>query len=255
MPIPLLNYAPTCQNQRVDGYEVGSEERMQMGADTSMTTASDVDAIIWAAYRQVFGEHQILKSNRQPFLESQLRFGQLTVREFVRGLASSDVFRRLNHEPNTNYRFVEICVQRLLGRDIYNEREKIAWSIVIVSKGVRGFIDDLVDSEEYLANFGEDYVPFQRRRVLNQRDSGETPFNLKTPRYEAYHRQQLGFPQIVWQSTVRRFIPQEKQVRNGDPRQFLGVARGLASAKREGKTSVSAMNVDFLSKVPYRKAS
>jgi phycobilisome rod-core linker protein len=54
-----------------------------------------------------------------------------------------------------------MCIQRLLGRDVYNEREKIAWSIVLATKGLKGFIDDLLDSPEYLANFGYDTVPYQ----------------------------------------------------------------------------------------------
>jgi len=254
VPLPLLDYAPSSQNQRVEGYEVGSEERMRMEGGMMAPDPSDIDALIWAAYRQVFSEHQILKSNRQTFLESQFRYGQIGVRDFVRGLASSDAFRRLNHEPNTNYRFVEICVQRLLGRDVYNEREKIAWSIVIANEGVQGFIDALIDSDEYLENFGESSVPFQRRRVLNQRDRGEMPFNLKTPRYDEYHRDQLGFPQIVWQNQVRRFMPQEKQIKNGDPRGYLDAARSLNSAKPANTVTVSAKTMDFLNKVPYRKA-
>ncbi len=111
-----------------------------------------MDALIKAAYRQIFHEQQMLDSNRQTCLESQLRIGQITVRDFIRGLAISDAFRRLNYESNNNYRFVQICVQRLLGCKVYNEREKLAWSIVLATKGLHRFIDDLVDSEEYMSN-------------------------------------------------------------------------------------------------------
>ncbi len=250
MALPLLTYTPVSQNQRVAGYEVPGEENMTLSGDM-MTSSADTDKIIWAAYRQVFSEHQILSSNRQKFLESQLRYGQLTVREFVRGLATSDPFLRLNYETNNNYRFVEICVQRLLGRDVYSEDEKIAWSIVIATKGVVGFVNQLLESDEYLENFGEDNVPFQRRRVLPSRDRGEMPFNLKTPRYDSYHRNQLGFPQIVWQNQVRRFVPQEKQAKAGDPSTYLDLARGLRSARID---NVPRVNLNTLKiEAPYRR--
>lgn len=252
MSLPLLNYVPSSQNQRVEGYEVPGEEQIKP-TPGMMTSEEDIEAVIWAAYRQIFSEHQMLASNRQRFLESQLRYGQISVRDFIRGLLTSDPFRRWNYEPNSNYRFVELCVQRALGRDVYNEAEKIAWSIVVGTKGINGFVEDLLNSEEYLNNFGEDTVPYQRRRVLPQKDEGETPFNLKTPRYGPYHRQQLGFPQIVWQNQVRRFIPQEKQPKAGDPSLYLNVARSLSSAKGNPLPKVSAMNIDYDNKVPYRR--
>ncbi len=252
MSLPLLNYIPSSQNQRVEGYEVPGEEQIKP-TPGMMNSEEDVEAVIWAAYRQIFSEHQMLASNRQRFLESQLRYGQISVRDFICGLLTSDPFRRYNYEPNSNYRFVELCVQRALGRDVYNQQEKIAWSIVVGTKGINGFVEDLLNSEEYLNNFGEDTVPYQRRRVLPQKDEGEMPFNLKTPRYGAYHRQQLGFPQIVWQNQVRRFTPQEKQPKAGDPTAYLNVARSLSSAKGNALPKVSAMNIDYDKKVPYRK--
>jgi phycobilisome rod-core linker protein len=66
----------------------------------------------------------------------------------------------------------------------------LAWSIVLATKGLNGFIDDLLDSEEYLTNFGYDLVPYQRRRILPQRCQGELPF-ARMPRYDADYRQQL----------------------------------------------------------------
>jgi phycobilisome rod-core linker protein len=220
--LPLLSYGPTSRNVRVAGFEVAGDEQPRVFTTENLPSASEWNEIIWAAYRQIFGEHQMLKSNRQTCLESQLKFGQINVRDFIRGLATSDPFLRRNYQTNSNYRFVELVVQRVLGRDVYSEREKIAWSIVVASKGPKGFIDELLDSDEYLDNFGYDTVPYQRRRVLLQRNQGEVPFNLKTPRYNEYHRNQLGFPQMVWQNAVRRFIPQEKQLKAGDPAQFLG---------------------------------
>jgi phycobilisome rod-core linker protein len=190
MTLPLLIYPPTSQNQRVLNYEVPGDEHSRIFTTEGVLSSSDIENIISAAYRQIFNEQQMINSNRQIALESQLKNQQITVRDFIRGLALSETFRRRNFEPNNNYRFVQMCIQRFLGRDTYGEQEKIAWSIVVATKGLQGFIDDLLNSQEYLGNFGYDTVPYQRRRILPQRVSGELPF-ARMPRYGVEHRQQL----------------------------------------------------------------
>ncbi len=190
MAIPLLEYSPSSQNQRVLNYEIPGDEQSWIYNTENLLSNSEIQELIWAAYRQVFNEQQILASNREKGLESQLRGGQITVREFIRGLLLSDTFRRRNYEPNSNYRFVEMCIQRVLGRNVYSDREKLAWSIVIATKGLAGFIDDLLDSDEYLDNFGDDIVPYQRRRILPQRTEGESPF-ARMPRYGADYLSKL----------------------------------------------------------------
>ena len=190
MSLPVLEYSPTSQNQRVAGYEISSEEQPWIYNLENLLDSSEINDLINAAYRQVFNEQQLIVANRQKPLESQLRNGQITVRDFIRGLVLSDSFRRRNYEPNNNYRFAQMCIQRLLGREVYNEEEKIAWSIIIATKGLRGFIDDLLNSDEYLSNFGYDTVPYQRRRILPQRPQGDLPI-ARMPRYGAEHRAEL----------------------------------------------------------------
>ncbi|OWY68580.1 phycobilisome rod-core linker polypeptide CpcG1 [cyanobacterium TDX16] len=179
MSIPLLEVKPSSQNQRVEGYEVPSEDTPIGYRFTTTSSTSDIDEIIWAGYRQIFSEHLIIESYRQPFLESQLRNQAITVRDFIRGLGKSDVYRELVGETNSNYRLVDISFKRFLGRATYNQKEQIAWSIVIATKGLNGFIDAIVDSEEYRENFGNDIVPYQRRRYKGR------PFNLVNPRYNS----------------------------------------------------------------------
>jgi phycobilisome rod-core linker protein len=250
--LPLLSYGPKSQNQRVSGYETGSDEQPRVFTTENVLDSGDIEGLIWAAYRQIYSEHQILKSNRQKALESQIKCGQITVRDFIRGLAISDPFLRRNYQTNSNYRFVEMCVQRILGRDVYSEREKIAWSIVVVNKGPQGFIDELLSSEEYLSSFGYDTVPYQRRRILLQHNVGDTPFNLKTPRYNEYHRSQLGFPQSIWQTSVRRFVPQDKKPKAGDPANYLTMARSMPlPANPPSRIPLANLNIETT--VPYRR--
>lgn len=187
MPLPLLDFPLKSQNNRVQGFEVAGDEQEYIYSMENLYSPAEVDDLIAAAYRQVFHEQQMLKFNRQTYLESQLRNGQMTVRQFIRGLATSYPFRSNNYNANSNYRFVQLCVQRLLGRDIYNEREAQAWSIVLATQGLEGFINSLLGSDEYEANFGEDVVPYQRRRILPQRGAGEISFE-HMPRYAAEYR-------------------------------------------------------------------
>ncbi|MGK7944617.1 MAG: phycobilisome rod-core linker polypeptide [Microcystaceae cyanobacterium] len=190
MTIPLLNYTPSSQNQRVALLEKPGDEQPRIYSIDTFFSSLEVDQLIFAAYRQIFNEQQLLTSNRQTSLESQLRNGQITVRDFIRGLILSDTFWQRNYQVNNNYRLAQMCVQRLLGREVYSEQEKLAWSIVIATKGFQGFVDDLLNSEEYLSNFGQDTVPFQRKRILPQREIGELPI-ARMPRYGADYRVQL----------------------------------------------------------------
>lgn len=190
MNLPLLTYPLSSQNQRVKNYEIPGDEQPRIYSAENLPKGTEIDEIIWAGYRQVFNEQQMIAFNRQLALESQFRHGEITVRGFMRGLALSDSFRRLNYDTNNNYRFVEMCIQRFLGREVYNPQEKLAWSIVLATKGLRGFIDQLLDTEEYQENFGDDVVPYQRRRILPQRSQGDLPF-ARMARYDASYLRQL----------------------------------------------------------------
>lgn len=250
MALPLLEYSPNSQNQRVEGYEVPGDEQPRIYSTDNLLSSSDMDALIEAAYRQLF--FHAFAADREKALESQLRSGQITVRDFVRGLVLSDTYKRSFYELNSNYRFVEQTVQRVLGRNVYSEREKIAWSIVVATKGIVGFIDALLNGDEYLEAFGYDILPYQRRRVLPGRAEGERPFNITSPRYDEYYRRKLGFPQFIWQTTVRSYVPQEQKAVAGSPAQFLGMARSI-NPQGNPPQRISALNIDIERSVPYRK--
>lgn len=222
MSIPLLQYKPSSQNQRVDGYEVSGEDTPKIYRLEDSPTYSDIQQLIWAGYRQVFSEHEILKFYRQENLESQLKNRAITTRDFIRGLAKSEPFRRLVVETNNNYRVVEICLKRLLGRAPYNKEEEIAWSIKIATLGWGNFVDALIDSEEYLSNFGENTIPYQRRRYKGR------PFNLVTPRYADYWRDKQEDSRYKW----------------GDIKNFMDMASS-ASITTVKPQSLSTANIEI----------
>lgn len=228
MSIPILKYALATQNQRVNGFDISpGEEQPKIYTTDNLPTAYEMDEIIWACYRQIFSEHQIFSITRDPFLESQLRFNQIKVKDFITTLLLSDSFRYLNYDANNNYRMVEMCIQRVLGRDIYNEREKLAYSIIVADRGFKAFIKLLVNSEEYIENFGETIVPYQRRRLIAQRIKGEVPFNLKTPRTNNSYMNKQKTAQLLSSTAVRRFKPQEQSPKAGDPALFLSMVYDL----------------------------
>lgn len=248
MAIPLLEYKPNCPNVRVADYIIPGDDAPKIYCTENILSPGDMGDLIEAAYRQIF--FHAFKWDREVTLESQLRNGQITVRDFVRGLLLSKTFKNSFYDKNSNYRFVEQCVQRVLGRDVYSQQEKIAWSIVVATKGIQGFVDQLLNSDEYLTSFGYDTVPYQRRRNLPSRDQGEIPFNIKSPRYDGYYRRQLGFPQIIWQTEVRRYVPQDKKAKAGDPSNFLNMARTIRPVGNV-PPKISALNIS-LDSVPRR---
>ena len=99
------------------------------------------------------------------------------------------------YQCNGNKQVVRHLVERVLGRQINGEAEAISWSVLLGSKGLPAVVDMLLDSQEYLDNFGYDIVPYQRRRVLPGRDLGNRPTNITLPRYEYHHKSVIAsFP-------------------------------------------------------------
>jgi len=247
--LPLLRYAPTTQNSRVKALRVGSDEDPKAASLDKAIDFEDQNSVIETAYRQIF--FHAFKVDRDRSLESQLRDGQITVREFIRSLCLSDTFTRSFYNLNSNYKVARHLVEKLLGRTTYGKSEEIAWSAVLMTRGVRGMVDDLLNSKEYLDAFGYDMVPYHRNRVVGSREVGETPFNLTSPRYDAYYRGILGFPQIVYTGTTRKFPERAQQRRGGFPADYLPWVRSMPAVRNVGSAQGNA-SIDYLAKVPYR---
>ncbi len=250
MALPLLQYKPSSQNHRVKSFGKAdlNEDTPYIYRLEDVSSPTDIQNIIWAGYRQVFSEHEILSFNRQKNLESQLKNGSITLRDFIRGLAKSEAFYRLVVSVNNNYRLVDICLKRLLGRSAYNKQEEIAWSIVIGTKGFGGFVDALVDSEEYSGSFGETTVPYQRKRMEGR------PYNLVTPRYGEDFQEKEGTVRTDWRFTLDKYYSrksQERRLAEGDPRKYAEMAASI-NASGNYAQKMSSFDIDYMSAVPYR---
>ena len=62
MSIPVLAYSPTSQNIRVAALDVGNEESPKIYSNSNLLQAQEMDALIYAAYRQIFNEQQTIPS-------------------------------------------------------------------------------------------------------------------------------------------------------------------------------------------------
>ncbi|MBD1871690.1 phycobilisome rod-core linker polypeptide [Cyanobacteria bacterium FACHB-471] len=249
MALPLLDYKPSSQNQRVRSFGISdqNEDTPYVYRIEDVNSPSELQALVREAYRQVFNEQLLLRFNRQTTLETRLANGSITVRDFIRELVKSERFYTLVVGVNDNYRLVEICVKRLLGRAPYNQEEKIAWSIKIGTLGFHGFVDALLDSEEYIQAFGDSIVPYQRKRMEKR------PFTF-VPRYGEDYREVAGTAKTDWRITLEKFYTlkfQERSLPEGDPRKFRAVAAAIAP-KINYAQRTSAFDIDYLNKVPVR---
>lgn len=125
-------------------------------------TEDDLQAVFRAAYRQVLGNDYVMKFERLTNAESQLRQGNMTVRDFVRAIAKSDLYKNKFFYSNSNTRFIELNYKHLLGRPPYTEDEINYHLNVYEEKGYDAEIDSYIDNVEYEANFGNNVVPYYR---------------------------------------------------------------------------------------------
>lgn len=123
---------------------------------------ADADIVIRAIYRQVLGNAHVMDSERLTVAESQLKQGDLSVREFVRRLAKSELYRSRFFETCYRYRAIELNFKHLLGRAPDNFDEMRHHSTVLDQRGFEADIDTYLDSDEYQTAFGETIVPFYR---------------------------------------------------------------------------------------------
>lgn len=125
-------------------------------------TEDDLQAVLRSAYRQVFGNDYVMQSERLTYAESQLRQGNINVRDFVRALAKSELYKSKFFYSNSNTRFIELNFKHLLGRAPYDEDDLNYHLNIYEEKGYNAEIDSYIDSVEYEGNFGNNVVPYYR---------------------------------------------------------------------------------------------
>ncbi|MGC1306162.1 MAG: phycobilisome rod-core linker polypeptide [Phormidesmis sp.] len=143
-------------------YYNASERRPVYAMKTGLGVVEKNDAIK-AAYRQVF-ERDIKRAYSQSIsdLESKVKNGEISMKEFIRRLAKSPLYRKQFYEPFINSRALELAFRHILGRGPSSREEVQKYFSIISEGGLPALVDALVDSQEYADYFGEETVPYIR---------------------------------------------------------------------------------------------
>jgi phycoerythrin-associated linker protein len=125
-------------------------------------SVEEAETLIKAVYRQVLGNAYVMESERLAVPESQFKLGELSVREFVRAVAKSGLYRTRFFENVPRYRYIELAYRHLLGRAPNSYDDMKMHSAVLDAKGFEADIDSFIDGDEYHNTFGENFVPYIR---------------------------------------------------------------------------------------------
>lgn len=208
----LINRGPATYNQNSNpkarglfpgslGPKVFRADRMAFSGLTSTTnnsysvkySESSSQKLILACYRQVFGR-DVYARQRLNAAEIKLENGEISVREFIRMLAKSEVFRKMYWTSLYVTKSIEYIHRRLLGRPTYGRQEMNKYFDICSKKGFYALVDAIINTDEYNETFGEDTVPYERyltpgglqlrTRTNNLRkDVGTEVQPEQTPRY------------------------------------------------------------------------
>lgn len=126
------------------------------------SSSEEIEAVIRAVYKQVLGNAYVMESERLIVPESQLKNGEISVREFVGQVAKSELYRSRFFDSCPRYRAIELNFKHLLGRAPENYEEMAAHSQILDQGGFEAEINFYIDSDEYQEAFGEYTVPFYR---------------------------------------------------------------------------------------------
>ena len=185
---------------------------------------TSTQAVIQAAYRQVFGR-ELYEGQRQTVAEIKLENGDITVREFIRILAKSDIFRKMYWTSLYVCKAIEYIHRRLLGRPTYGRQEMNAYFDLCSKKGFYALVDAIIESQEYSEAFGEDTVPYERYLT-------PAGVSLRTGRVAAFAEKNPVVEEVI----IPRFIEL------GTPDQSKGeieldnrIAQGVSKRREQSK--------------------
>ncbi|WP_442957255.1 phycobilisome rod-core linker polypeptide [Phormidium sp. CCY1219] len=172
---PLMASAMASESGKLDAIAVG---RSVSGSPLQRPSANQVSRIyrvsatmsapqmeeaIAALYRQVMDiySEEIPEAFRIDDLEAGLIRREISVRDFVRGLANSDAYRDRFVTPYPTPKAVELLFRHLLGRTPATP-ELSDYEQLLGEEGLESTVSTLLDGAEYTRYFGENVVPYRR---------------------------------------------------------------------------------------------
>jgi hypothetical protein len=140
----------------------------------------DAESLINAIYRQVLGNAYVMESERLVVPESQFKAKEISVREFVRQVAKSELYRSRFFDNCYRYRAIELNFKHLLGRAPADLEEMRLHSDILDRGGHDAEVDSYLDSDEYQDAFGEMIVPFNRGATTQNGLSMQAITNMRS---------------------------------------------------------------------------
>ena len=228
--------------QLPQSYFNAAENRQKFVMKTGLST-TEKQAVIKAAYRQIF-ERDITRAYGQSisYLESQVKNGDITMKEFVRRLCKSELYRKQFYAPFINSRVLELAFRHILGRGPSSREEVQDYFSIISEKGLAGLVDALVDSKEYADYFGEETVPYLRGLGQEAQECRNWGMQQDLLNYSAPYRK---VPQFV--TTFARYnrpLPDQHVYGSGNDPLEIQFGAIFPKATRSPSTSPAPFNKD-----------
>jgi phycobilisome core-membrane linker protein len=124
----------------------------------------EVNNAVRAAYRQVFERDMdaYVADTQFSRYASKLKNAEITVKEFIQSIGTSDLYIKEFYAPFPNTKVIELGTKHFLGRAPLDQAEIRKYNSILASQGLKAMVSDMVGSREYLEAFGEDTVPYNR---------------------------------------------------------------------------------------------
>jgi phycobilisome core-membrane linker protein len=125
-------------------------------------SAAEMSLAIDALYIQIMdvSHGEIPLEFRHTDLETQLRNGEISTRDFVCALASSDAYRDRFYLAYP--KSIEFLFRHLLGRLPANQAEISEYDSIVKEQGFGAAVTAMTNSAEYTRYFGSNVVPYHR---------------------------------------------------------------------------------------------
>ena len=223
-------------------YANAAQNRPKFVMKTGLSTL-EKQSVIKAAYRQIF-ERDITRAYGQSisYLESQVKNGDISMKEFVRRICKSELYRKQFFEPFINSRALELAFRHILGRGPSSREEVQDYFSIVSEKGLAGLVDALVDSREYSDYFGEETVPYLRGLGQEAQECRNWGMQQDLLNYSAPFRK---VPQFV--TTFARYnrpLPDQHVYGSGNDPLEIQFGAIFPKATRNPSTSPAPFNKD-----------
>ena len=162
--------------------------------NTNQSIINSLDSVINGAYLRIFGR-QVYQEELLGFkeFEHQIKEGNISIREFIRCLAKSSIFRSLYWEPLYICKAIEYIHYRLLGRPTYGRQEINKYFNIAYKQSYYSLIDAMLDSQEYFETFGENTVPYERYITSASLTTRTLPHNISSTQSLQINPQKLNY--------------------------------------------------------------